>query len=87
MLHHARAEYVELPGWSEDISGCRTEEDLPANARAYLDCIAEAVGVPVALVGVGAGREQVVWRGADHGGSAIAAADPAPGRRRAVRAA
>jgi adenylosuccinate synthase len=63
VLHHARAEYVEMPGWEEDISGCRTADELPSNARAYLDCISEAVGVPVAVVGVGPGREQVVWMG------------------------
>jgi adenylosuccinate synthase len=63
VLHHARAEYVEMPGWDEDISGCRAADELPANARAYLDCISEAVGVPIAVVGVGPGREQVVWMG------------------------
>lgn len=30
MLHHSSGEYEELPGWSEDISACRTEEELPA---------------------------------------------------------
>jgi adenylosuccinate synthase len=61
VLHHAEAEYEELPGWSEDLSGCRTLEDLPPGARAYLDRIAESTGVPVVLVGVGPGRDQVIW--------------------------
>jgi adenylosuccinate synthase len=61
VLHHATAEYDELPGWREDITECRTESDLPANARDYLRYVSEAVGVPVTLVGVGPGREQVVW--------------------------
>src|SRR3989440_641069 len=61
VLHHAEAEYEELPGWSEDLGECRTLEDLPAGARAYLDRIAEYTGVPVVLVGVGPGRDQVIW--------------------------
>ena len=39
ILHKARGEYVELPGWDEDITGVRSLEDLPANARAYLEYI------------------------------------------------
>ena len=54
-------EYDELPGWREDITECRTESDLPANARDYLRYISEAIGVPITLIGVGPGREQVVW--------------------------
>jgi adenylosuccinate synthase len=63
VLHHAVGEYTELPGWQEDISDCRTESDLPSAAREYLRFIEEFVGVPVTLVGVGPGREQVVWMG------------------------
>ncbi len=61
VLHHATAEYEELPGWSEDIGEARVEADLPHGAREYLDYVAEFVGVPVALVGVGPGRDQVIW--------------------------
>jgi adenylosuccinate synthase len=61
VLHHAHGEYEELPGWSEDITECRTEVDLPQAAREYLDYIAEFTGVPVALIGVGPDREQVIW--------------------------
>ena len=61
ILHGAEPEYEELPGFDEAIEGCRSEADLPAEARAYLDYIADFVGVPVRLVGVGPGREQVVW--------------------------
>ena len=60
IVHKAEAEVVELPGWDEDITGARTLEDLPANARAYLDYIEEGMGVPIVLVGVGPGREQVI---------------------------
>jgi adenylosuccinate synthase len=61
VLHHATAELTELPGWKEDISECRTYSELPEEAREYLHFIAEYVGAPVTLVGVGPGREQVVW--------------------------
>ncbi len=61
VLHHASGEYVELPGFTEDLSECRTESELPAAARDYLRFVAEFVGVPIVLVGVGPGREQVIW--------------------------
>jgi adenylosuccinate synthase len=62
ILHSAEAEYEELPGFDADLGGCRSESDLPSQARDYLDFIADFVGVPIRLVGVGPGREQVVWR-------------------------
>jgi len=61
IMHKARGDYVELPGWHEDISGVRRVADLPANARGYLDYMSDFVGVPVVLVGVGPGRDQVIW--------------------------
>jgi adenylosuccinate synthase len=61
VLHHTRAELTELPGWREDLGECRTVSDLPDAAREYLELIAEQAGAPVALVGVGPGREQVAW--------------------------
>ncbi len=61
VLHHARADYEELPGWTEDIGEARTESDLPDAAREYLEFVSDFVGVPVALVGVGPARDQVIW--------------------------
>jgi adenylosuccinate synthase len=61
VLHHAQAELTELRGWEEDVGECRTISDLPDAAREYLDFIAEHAGAPIALVGVGPGREQVLW--------------------------
>jgi len=63
VLHHATAEYEVLPGWSEDISQARAEADLPQAARDYLQFVSEFVGVPIAVVGVGPGREQIIWLG------------------------
>jgi adenylosuccinate synthase len=53
--------YTELAGWSEDITGARTPEELPQAARDYIAYIEEFVGVPVNLVGVGPGNDQIVW--------------------------
>ena len=53
VLHHAEGVYTELPGWSEDLTGIRSYEDLPENAKKYLAYLEEAVGVPVVLIGVG----------------------------------
>ncbi|MFZ5649732.1 MAG: adenylosuccinate synthase [Bacillota bacterium] len=52
--------YEEMPGWTEDISAVRKIEDLPANARNYLNRISELSGVPAALIGVGPGRDQTI---------------------------
>jgi adenylosuccinate synthase len=76
VLHHATGEYEELPGWSEDLTECREESDLPAAAREYLQFMSEFVGVPIALIGVGPAREAVIWTQASVG---MAGADsPAP---------
>jgi adenylosuccinate synthase len=63
VLHAAEAEYENLPGFEADIGDCRSEADLPREARDYLDFISENVGVPIRLVGVGPGRDQVIWMG------------------------
>jgi len=61
VMHQVSGEYVELPGWKEDLRGCRTEDDLPQAARDYLAFIAEFAKVPIALIGVGPGRDEVIW--------------------------
>jgi adenylosuccinate synthase len=61
VLHHATGEYEELPGWSEDLRECRSESDLPTAAREYLQFMTESVRVPITMVGVGPGREDIVW--------------------------
>ena len=61
ILHSATPEYEELPGFDLDLTSCRSAGDLPQEARDYLGFIADFVGVPVRLVGVGPDREQVIW--------------------------
>jgi adenylosuccinate synthase len=64
VMHQVTGEYEELPGWSEDLSECRGEDDLPQTAREYLQFIADFVSVPVALIGVGPSRDAVIWTNA-----------------------
>jgi adenylosuccinate synthase len=59
-FHHAVPVYEELPGWWEDISGARTLDDLPPNARAYVTAVEEMSGARISAVGVGPARDQTV---------------------------
>ncbi|NKY52539.1 adenylosuccinate synthase [Nocardia vermiculata] len=61
-FHHAKPIYEEMPGWWEDISGARTFEDLPANARAYVERLEELSGARISCIGVGPGRDETIVR-------------------------
>lgn len=52
--------YRTLPGWKTDISNVRRVADLPANARRYVDTIAELLGSRVEIISVGPDREQTI---------------------------
>ena len=54
--------YEELPGWSEDISGCRSFDELPEAARAYVDRLEEVSRCRIQSIGVGPGREATIVR-------------------------
>jgi adenylosuccinate synthase len=59
-LHQATPLYEELPGWRTDLTTATSASDLPDAAKEYVAFLAEQIGVPVRLVGVGPGREQIV---------------------------
>lgn len=59
-FHHAKPVYEFFPGWTEDISGARTLEDLPKNAQSYVQALEEMSGARISVVGVGPEREQAV---------------------------
>ena len=59
-FHHAKPIYEMLPGWSEDISGAKTMDDLPANARAYIKFLEDVSGAPISAVGVGQDRNATI---------------------------
>ncbi|WP_086661318.1 adenylosuccinate synthase [Lentzea kentuckyensis] len=61
-VHHAVPVYEELPGWFEDISHCRTFDELPANAKAYVEYLEGIIGARVSAIGVGPGRDQTIVR-------------------------
>lgn len=59
--------YEELPGWDEDITGVRSLDELPENARHYLERVSQLTGIPLSIFSVGPDRTQTnvvksVWR-------------------------
>lgn len=61
-FHHAKPIYEYLDGWWEDISGCRTFEELPENAQRYILRVEELIGARVSAIGVGPGRHEIIER-------------------------
>ena len=59
-FHHATPVYDYLDGWTEDITGARTLEDLPTAAQAYVRTLEQMSGAPFSSVGVGPDREQTL---------------------------
>jgi len=59
-FHHATPVYEYLDGWWEDISTAKSLEELPANARAYVDRIEEMSGCRVSAIGVGPDRDATI---------------------------
>ena len=59
-FHHAKPVYEYFPGWTEDISGARTLEDLPQNARDYVLALESMSGSRFSGIGVGPDRDQVI---------------------------
>lgn len=62
-LADAKPVYRSLPGWTEDISGVKSFNELPTAARNYLDALEELVEVPIKIVSVGPDREQTIFKG------------------------
>jgi adenylosuccinate synthase len=64
ILHKAAGDLIELPGWDEDLSGCRSIEALPRNAQDYLEFVSDFIGIPIVMVGVGPARNEMIWTAA-----------------------
>ncbi|MFH1534328.1 MAG: adenylosuccinate synthase [Nitrospirota bacterium] len=62
VLEHVEVDHIEMPGWDEDISGVRNYDDLPENARKYVEKIEELIGCHIASIGVGVAREDMIFR-------------------------
>ncbi|KAL2220676.1 adenylosuccinate synthetase AdB [Thermoascus aurantiacus ATCC 26904] len=62
VLEKVQVEYVTLPGWKSNTMGVTRWEDMPANARAYVEFIEREIGVPVKWIGTGPAREHMIVR-------------------------
>jgi adenylosuccinate synthase len=60
ILAQCKPVYESLPGWSEDISGIRAYDELPANTKFYLKRIEALAGVPIDIISVGPGRNETI---------------------------
>ncbi|MCI9110732.1 MAG: adenylosuccinate synthase [Bacilli bacterium] len=61
-LENCEPIYEEFDGDFGDLSGCKTFEDLPENAKAYINRIEEVTNTPVKFIGTGAGRDDIIVR-------------------------
>lgn len=57
-----QVEYEVLPGWNCDISSVRNYSELPRAARLYVERIEELLGVPIHYIGVGPGRDALIYK-------------------------
>ena len=60
ILKKCKPIYEELPGWNEDITGVQDLNELPVNARHYIERISQLTGIPIALFSVGPNRDQTI---------------------------
>jgi adenylosuccinate synthase len=59
-FHHAKPIFEHFDGWTENITGCRSLEDLPANARAYVEALESMSGTRMSAIGVGPDRDDTI---------------------------
>jgi len=62
VLQQCEPVYEQLPGWKEEIADVRRWDELPEEAKRYVQRVEELTGVPVAMVSVGPMRTQTFWR-------------------------
>ena len=60
IFNKCRPVYEEFAGWEADISGCRGVDDLPKEARSYIEAVETLTGTPVSWLSVGPERDQIV---------------------------
>jgi adenylosuccinate synthase len=61
-FHHAKPIYENFPGWEEDISTCRTFDELPKNAQNYILAVEKLSGCRISAIGVGPARDAIIVR-------------------------
>lgn len=62
VLEQCDVQYIEMPGWQQDISGAREFRQLPKNCRKYVLALEKWIGCPVKFVGTGRGGGEMVYR-------------------------
>lgn len=62
LLDEAKPVIEQVPGWKCDISGARRWEELPKEAKDYVEMIEKAIGAPVKYISVGAERDAIIYR-------------------------
>ena len=64
VLFHAQPIYEEVPGWKgQDITACRSFEELPATAQAYIKHLEELVGAKISIISVAPERDATIFHG------------------------
>ena len=63
VLEHVEPVYTEYPGWKQSTSGVTSFDDLPENARRYIDALQEHLGVPFLLISTGPDRDHTILQG------------------------
>jgi len=62
ILKRIEPQYIELPGWEENISGMKKFSYLPSNAKKYVSAIEELLGIKISVISVGPERDQTIFR-------------------------
>ncbi|KIY45003.1 Adenylosuccinate synthetase [Fistulina hepatica ATCC 64428] len=62
VLEKIDVEYETLPGWQTSITGARSYNELPKNCKKYVQFIERFLGVPIEWIGVGPGRESMLYK-------------------------
>ena len=62
LLEKAKPVLKTLPGWKCDIRGIKKYEDLPENAKKYIEKVEDLIGAPIGIISVGPDREQTIFR-------------------------
>ncbi len=62
LLEKAKPVYEVLPGWKSDVRGITKYEDLPENARNYVEFIEKELGFPITIVSNGPKRNEIIFR-------------------------
>lgn len=52
--------YISMPGWKEDITNCKSFDELPKEAQNYINEIEKQTGIPVKIISVGPDRNQTI---------------------------